>query len=411
MKIENLQIPKGYSKAKNSNSSEPQEDFSKMLSCAMTAGKSSGVGCDNKANGTADPNVEVAEVEEDNSELINPLLQFLNMTLYSDEIIDTSVLGETQIEDLGMEALKAINFIDTDIIQVENMNITDGDIPYVDFKASLINEQFILEDNLIRPELLGEAEILPLKDILQQDSTTIDAAIASHLTDNISKSQPKDKNFSLEDDYIPVNEVKALKVEELIQKDTNNIVSPLEDETLDIENDATVDGNKWSNHNIEGAKGLTVTNDTTLQPKVLSNENIQNVNDSIIHLMETTTEGNTNVMKVQLYPEELGAVNITLKMEDGKLIAKILVDDDYVKQLFIGKIEQLSNNLIKQNVNMDQISVELNANSNSNPNGDSQQKGGNFSSGNKSLNFESESLEQNTTEEIKSDLGALSILA
>lgn len=408
MKIENLQVPKVYSKTKNSNSWEKQEDFSKMLSGIITAERDSGVESDNKAHKTVDPNIEV-EVEENNMELINPLLQFLNMTMYEDKIIDISVLGESQIENLSMEALNAINFIDTDIIPVENMNIINADIPIIDFNASLINGEFIFEDNIIRPELLDEGEMLLLEDSLQQDSTTMDTEINSRLTHDIPKSEQKDKIFSLEDDYIAVNEVKAPKVEELILKDTNNIVNPLDDETIDIKNDDTVGFSKWLNSNLEGTKGPNLASEINPQPKVISNENMQNVQDSIIKLMETTTEGNTNVMKVQLYPEKLGAINITIKMENGRLIAKILVEDDYVKQLFAGKIEQLSNNLLKQNVNMEQIFVELNANSN--PNGDSQQKGGNFSNQDKAFDFDSELIEQNTKEEVNSDLGVLSILA
>ena len=223
------------------------------------------------------------------------------------------------------------------------------------------------------------------------------------------KTQANDKNFSIEDEFNPINEVKVVNPE--LAVNTKESAKPVEETVLDIKKDEPIEDNKWLNHNLQSSQKVNVTNLVEQEPKVISTDNMQNINDSIIKLMETTREGNTNVMKVQLYPEELGAVNITLTLEEGKLIAKILVENEHVKQLFTGKIELLSNTLGKQNINMESIMVELNNNANSNPNGQAGQNNSSFTNQNKTFNFNSESIETVKTEEVELNSGELSILA
>lgn len=95
-----------------------------------------------------------------------------------------------------------------------------------------------------------------------------------------------------------------------------------------------------------------------IEPAV-AKENIQRLNDSIIKLIETTTVDNKSVMKVKLYPEELGTLDLTLEIQEGKLIAKITVDNESVKQLFCDKLGELNQNLTKQNINIQEFKVEV----------------------------------------------------
>ena len=98
----------------------------------------------------------------------------------------------------------------------------------------------------------------------------------------------------------------------------------------------------------------------------LSSENVQKLNDTIIQLLETTKEGDTSVLKVKLYPENLGRVDVSVKMEEGKLIANIMVDNEQIKGMFIKSINELSESLLKQNIQMERINIDLKPNTNSN---------------------------------------------
>ena len=112
-------------------------------------------------------------------------------------------------------------------------------------------------------------------------------------------------------------------------------------------------------------------------------------------------------MKVKLYPEELGSVDITLTMDEGKLVAKILVDSDHVKQLFANSIEELNQNLLKQNIHIGDVQVDLNNSSS----GNQQQKDGNYFAPRRNFNFDEKVISSKSSEDNVYETGAVSILA
>lgn len=402
MKIDNLQVPKGYTKAKTSSTTESKEDFSKVLSEEINTSKVNNVKEEEKTNKVVNSSMEDIEVDEGTDESINTLLVFMNIPLFEENPVDIATLGGEQLVELNEDSSICLN-----LLNVDNMDVQTS------FTGSSVSEGFVLE-NLIGSEILVDNEmpenngIISFDDKTLQDGTNLDINIGNGLVD-VVKQKSGDKALVIDNEFSSVNEVKSINLEELTKIEDFDLNKLIDDEVLDIKKEEPIEESKWLNHNMETSQKVNIANNIEQQPKAISNENIQNINDSIVQLMETTTEGNTNVMKVQLYPEELGAVNITLKMEDGKLIAKILVDDDYVKQLFVGKIEQLNNSLIKQNVNMKDIFVELN--SNSNPNGESGQNNSSFANQNKGFKFAKEPMGGISSEQIELDLGELSILA
>ena len=95
-------------------------------------------------------------------------------------------------------------------------------------------------------------------------------------------------------------------------------------------------------------------------PGIKTNQdNIIKVQDTMIKLLETTREGETTSMKISLQPENLGKVDIGLKMEGGKLTASILVENNQVRDLFTIKLGELNQSLAKQNLIIDKIQVQV----------------------------------------------------
>lgn len=147
--------------------------------------------------------------------------------------------------------------------------------------------------------------------------------------------------------------------------------------------------------------------DTTLQSNALSVENLEIVNNSMVHLMETSIEEGTSTMKVKLYPEELGSVDITLTMEEGKLIAKILVDNEQVKQLFANSMKELNQNLLRQKIYIGDVQIDLNNNSN----GQQHQGGSGYFAPNKRIVFGEKVSDSGPVEERIWGTREISILA
>ena len=105
-------------------------------------------------------------------------------------------------------------------------------------------------------------------------------------------------------------------------------------------------------------------NELTTPRSVDFNENIQAVNETIIELIDLSGNGKDNTMKVKLYPEELGYVDVTLKMEEGKLVARILVENEQVRELFNNHMNQLNDKLARQDIHIERVQIDLNLNSN-----------------------------------------------
>src|SRR5699024_5568928 len=61
-----------------------------------------------------------------------------------------------------------------------------------------------------------------------------------------------------------------------------------------------------------------------------------------------------------LYPEELGSIDISLKLDKGKLIADIIVASDKIKEMFLDNSSLLNRNLIEQNLPIKNINIRVN---------------------------------------------------
>ncbi len=88
--------------------------------------------------------------------------------------------------------------------------------------------------------------------------------------------------------------------------------------------------------------------------------NIDRLGDEIyqnINFMEEL-DVESNKIKIDLYPKKLGSVEVELKLKDGKLDAKILVENKKVEELFTSNIDRLNQRISKHNLVLSNIEVE-----------------------------------------------------
>lgn len=98
----------------------------------------------------------------------------------------------------------------------------------------------------------------------------------------------------------------------------------------------------------------------------LSMLNIKNIENQIIDEVKVINTEELKEINVQLYPKQLGSINIELKLEDGNLKAKILVDNQVTKDLLTNSIGDLNKNLLKQNIELKEVFVDVNSGFNEN---------------------------------------------
>lgn len=235
-------------------------------------------------------------------------------------------------------------------------------IPYKLMNFQNQNNESTVEANPAKPDLVEE---VPRQ--IQADTEILNLAEEGQVTTNLIPKEeliPKDQakisseqNLQVEGDKLEGEKIEKTPLE--VKPQLEEQAGKMELPKTEISKEDKPQDFKTELINIQPQTQGETKEVQITEPKIEVKENIQRLNDSIIKLIETTTVDNKSVMKVKLYPEELGTLDLTLEMQEGKLLAKILVDNESIRQLFSDKLGDLSQNLAKQNINIQDFKVEV----------------------------------------------------
>ena len=391
MQVDNIQTSNGSYKNNHQSITKPQKGFSHILGETMKLSEEELLqGLDG----------EILEENEDESKMEEVISFIFNIPLINNMEVKLSMDIDEVDEALG------------GIYKEKSLNIKGELISFRELESS--------DDNNIIRE--GDLDLKENKTYSQEkDLQKLDIDFDSDL--NIKEEIPIFKDISIKDnplrekiieDIDISKEDKPILDENLKAQEDNEIPTKIQGEKMDLDKESflgkrKVENKEWTNMDIgrEQPKFIETKGSIDFQDNILPRKNLEIINNSIVQLMETTTKEGTSTMKVKLYPEELGNVNITLTLEEGKLIAKILVDSAHVKQLFANSMEELNQNLLKQNIHIGDVQVDLNNSSS----GNQQQKDRNYFAPRRGFNFNKEVISNSFSEEKIYETGAVSILA
>lgn len=391
MQVDNIQISNGSYKNNHQNIVKPQEGFSQILGEIMELSE------EDLLQGLEGEIFEEDETKFNMEEAINLIF---NMPL-----IDNREVKISMPIDKVDEALEGIN-------KEALLNIKEGLISFKELES--------FNDNKIIKE--GDLDLKENKVYFQEgDIQKLDIDI--DLVPKVKEEIPISKDVSIKDNSLKdkiiedihiSKENKPILDKNLKVQEDNEISTKIQGGKMDLDKESSLEKRKienkeWTTIDIgrEQPKFIEPKVNSNFQDNILPRENLEIINNSIIQLMETTTKEGNSTMKVKLYPEELGSVDITLTMDEGKLVAKILVDSDHVKQLFANSIEELNQNLLKQNIHIGDVQVDLNNSSS----GNQQQKDGNYFAPRRNFNFDEKVISSKSSEDNVYETGAVSILA
>ena len=230
----------------------------------------------------------------------------------------------------------------------------------VNIKNTIMEDLEIVED-IENTEVLEKAYIG--EEVLKDDKTVSTSEVKEE------KKVGKNKNISLDKvkKEEEVSDIKEVKKEEKINLDDLEGLEVLEKaEPIDIEDIKTLEKDIDSIFDNEhtyirrNIPKMDIRNFPVKEIHQLPKENIEIVNNSIIKLMETGKDGDTSTMKVKLYPEELGNVDVLLTMNESKLEVKIIVQNQNIKDMFNENISKFNQSFEKQNINLQGFSVDVN---------------------------------------------------
>lgn len=391
MQVDNIQISNGSYKNNHQNIVKPQEGFSQILGEIMELSE------EDLLQGLEG---EISEEDETKFNMEEAINLIFNMPLIDNRQVKISI----PIDKVD-EALEGIN-------KEALLNIKEGLISFKELESS--------NDNKIIRE--GDLDLKENKVYFQEgDIQKLDIDI--DLVPKVKEEIPISKDVSIKDNSLKdkiiedihiSKENKPILDKNLKVQEDNEISTKIQGGKMDLDKESSLEKRKienkeWTTIDIgrEQPKFIEPKVNSNLQDNILPRENLEIINNSIIQLMETTTKEGNSTMKVKLYPEELGSVDITLTMDEGKLVAKILVDSDHVKQLFANSIEELNQNLLKQNIHIGDVQVDLNNSSS----GNQQQKDGNYFAPRRNFNFDEKVISSKSSEDNVYETGAVSILA
>lgn len=300
----------------------------------------------------AEPTPELIEEEEDTL-LFNPMsipwmLMNATQTIDSDQVVGSA--NSEIVESIDMDILSMGQSLVKDMGSMEDVKEVQ---PLISEAALEVNKDFSLE---------LENEILLATDSDKSDMKKVN--VPEIPMENINKDSIKSESAVSKSESISIDKEIQPK-EEIGFKDANI------KETKNNEVDLTQD--HIQGFRLEKGSTTEISQEPIAQRNIDFDENIQKVNDTIIELMDVKANGENSSMKVKLHPEELGFVDVTLKMEEGKLVARILVENEQVRELFNNHMNQLNDKLAKQDISIEKVQVDLNFNSNNQSNSSSNQ--------------------------------------
>lgn len=328
-----------------------------------------------------------AGLEEDLAQLEASGLNFFKAPLEVDQgpvQIDLNLQLGLEEKDLSLEAGKT-----------PDLDLIDGQIPRLDLqeeglKMEELSRELGQDDQDLEPTILGEKPRLsaPLEGESSGElSLGLNNSEQSPIVDSEGQVEGagKENNFKEAlNKSLGETDRKEVGGGELPSKNLEKIVNSL-DKLTDIEGagESKVFESKLVEAKLDaeigkspdGLEGLAVlARGASLERSLASltrlglagedlqqfrKENIEIVTSSILKLMETTKEGDTNIMKVKLYPKELGNIDVLLTMNESKLEVRIMVENQNIKDMFGDSAEKFNQNLAKQSINLQEFSVDV----------------------------------------------------
>lgn len=250
-------------------------------------------------------------------------------------------------------------------LDIEDLNLNNLDLNLKNLDQ-VINNFYINTDN---ENIKSKDDILSILNLIKDKLE--DLPVENEFKSLNNDSKLAIRNYLIKDKQIDKNNYKNFDKDVLQAEDTN----------LEIAINTEKSSNDTNSYNFEGELDnlekqenkedvvLALTNRidnkiieyTKIDEKVFLDNNIEKIEDSILQMIKLVKEDNTSTMKLELYPKDLGSLDITLTMEDGVISAKLLVDSENIKGLFLENIDKLNESLSMQDIQISNFQVDVNS--------------------------------------------------
>ncbi|WDV47695.1 flagellar hook-length control protein FliK [Clostridiaceae bacterium M8S5] len=285
---------------------------------------------------------QLIEIEEITQEEINMIMDML-----AEAGVDISNLDEGLFEEISKE-------VDLKQLVVDINNISDNtNIP----KQDILNKLTELISQKDGDVTLDKNEI---KDLLSKFKKEVEVIKVDALKTGNMNKQGEIKIVDLTSQR-PVEEITS------IIKNKNEVSTKKSDESkentmmpvkiINIKEKANINSNQMFMNLSKG------TQETNQEIKV---ENITTKNIEYQNILEQVTKGtvkvineNQSMINIKLKPETLGNMTLKVVVEEGKVVAEAVVENQAVKNILLSNIQELKDNLSQQGLDVQKLDVSV----------------------------------------------------
>jgi flagellar hook-length control protein FliK len=322
---------------------------------------------ENKAPGnetvnTAAPNTDVVAENIDQLEEVTEtdssdtdaaqLLNLQNLGLPSIEdilnAIKSSIQKKLGISEEDMDkALEALGFTPLNLLDVNNLKqfllqVSNSD----DSMAFLTNEE--LSNNLkellnvcdtIKEQFSISKEQLPLLTQQAAQINTVNSAI---------KTETTAENLAGQEEF-DITVVKTVNTETAVSSEGNKKA-----------------GDNKAEHNLSASELMiqnlavnTTTQDVSFNDQLARTQQIREVTSQILEAIRINIKPDQTSMELQLNPENLGRINLTVVSKDGILTAKFVTGTETAKEAIESQLQVFKENLNNQGLKVENVEVTV----------------------------------------------------
>ena len=292
---------------------------------------------------------QVSSLEETIKQISTVIMQEYEM---GDEEITNYLTQDAQLEDSLTNAKeqpldKEHQFEAADKIQISS-ETQDGKMEYKLDDGRATEERLLQQENVTEADLERETQVAltEASAINQGESSTLKMKKAGMSTE-------KDSVLTMYD----VSEEKAEpKISVTVEKTEGNLLDGEEDFS---HSDKREDTHGLFEHFVEN---LSVNRGSNVEQPDMKMDAITQMREIVTQVVEqikVRVNADTTSMEVQLNPENLGKVNLTVVAKEGHITAQFVTESEIARQALEAQIQQLRENLGEQGLKVDEVEVSV----------------------------------------------------
>ena len=105
------------------------------------------------------------------------------------------------------------------------------------------------------------------------------------------------------------------------------------------------------------AEKVNMTEDISMKATVV--EQMREIVNQVVEQIKVTVKPDTSAMEIQLNPENLGKVNLSVVAKEGHITAQFVTETEMAKHALEGQLQQLRETLGEQGLKVDEVEVTV----------------------------------------------------